>query len=81
MQFRPAIPADMDRIYMMGFDAWGEGSNQDDYLSGCRSSPKYAQGKWFVLEHDQELLSSLIVYSLDPENSIFGSDSRWHFWQ
>jgi predicted acetyltransferase len=65
----------MERVFMMGFDAWGESSSREDYLASCRKSPKYAQGKWFVLEQEHELLSSLIVYSLDSENSVFGIGS------
>ena len=34
----------MDDIYLMGYDAWGEGETQADYLNICSSSPKYAQG-------------------------------------
>ncbi len=73
--FRPATPTDMDRIFMMGFDVWAEGSSSEEYLSSCRHSAKYARGQWFVLEYHQELLSSLIVYSLSADQSVFGIGS------
>ncbi len=52
----------MEPIYMMGFDVWHGGAARDAYLRGCRSSPKYSQGRWFVLQSGSEPCSSMIVY-------------------
>jgi hypothetical protein len=41
MRIRKAFPAEYDDIYRMGFDAWCDGQCLEDYLDGCRSSPKY----------------------------------------
>ena len=62
MEIREGLPADVDTIFMMGYDAWGEGASVQAYLEQCRSSTKYPQGTWYVLEEGGELLSSLIVY-------------------
>ena len=70
---REAKPADLTAIYLMGFDAWGEGSSETDYLKGCESSPKYKRGTWFVIEGNGNLKSSLITYQF--ENGVFGIGS------
>lgn len=61
------------QIYMMGFDVWSEGQSEDEYLDGCRNSVKYKKGVWYVLTDDHDLLSSLIVYKLDPNQIGIGS--------
>jgi predicted N-acetyltransferase YhbS len=61
---RKAADADMDSVYMMGYDTWGDGQSKTAYLEGCRTSPKYAAGTWYVLEdREGEPLSALIVYN------------------
>lgn len=62
MGVREADIADLNAIYMMGFDAWGEGRTQADYLEACRRSGKYARGQWFVRDADGDAVSSLILY-------------------
>jgi predicted N-acetyltransferase YhbS len=68
---------DMDAIYMMGFDVWREALDIESYLRTCRESKKYQGGRWFVLEAEGRLVSSMIVYSGGfalPVNSLgFGS--------
>src|SRR5690606_2186612 len=64
MSIRSAQSEDMDSIYMMGFDVWGDDLSQDEYLKGCRESKKYQKGSWKVLEQDGQLVSSLIQYRL-----------------
>lgn len=69
---RRATPADLREIYTMGYDTWGEGKSIAAYLDECLASPKYKQGRWFVLtasNNDSEdrtvalsLLASAIVY-------------------
>ncbi len=60
---RLAITSDMDEIYLMGYDVWGEGEPIDAYLEICRNAPKYKRGRWFVLTDEQgEVVSSPIVY-------------------
>ena len=64
----------MDDIYLMGYDAWGDGETQAEYLNICSSSPKYARGRWYVLANgDERLVSSLITYKLAPD--VFGLGS------
>lgn len=64
-RIRPATPQDLDAIYAMGFDAWGGGQGLEAYLAGCRRSPKYARGTWYVLgEESGRPVSSLITYAL-----------------
>jgi len=55
---------EMESVYMMGFDVWADGTSREDYLCGCRESPKYKQGTWYVLVIENSLVSSLITYPL-----------------
>jgi|SRR3989338_3996726 len=41
---RKAAPKDLDSIYLMGIDVWSDGSTEQEYLSECRSYPKYKKG-------------------------------------
>ena len=59
---RTPEPHELETAFMMGFDAWGEGRSRERYLAGCRSSPHYLQGQWFVLARGGETVSSLITY-------------------
>lgn len=72
IQTREAAENELDQIYMMGFDVWAEGLSED-YLRECRKSPKYKRGTWFVLLEDDQLVSSLIVYSLGENQFGIGS--------
>ena len=66
MQIRLANPSEMDDIYLMGYNVWGEGGTRESYLSQCRGSPKYKRGVWYVLADDQgQPVSSLITYRLE----------------
>lgn len=70
---RKANQSEFDQIFMMGFDVWADGS-ESEYLTACRTSPKYARGNFYVLENENgELLSSLILYKLGPEEFGIGS--------
>ncbi|MEI8593052.1 GNAT family N-acetyltransferase [Photobacterium sp. Hal280] len=62
MIIRPATESEMDALYMMGFDAWGGGMPQAEYLAACKSSPKYAKGQWYVLAESDVPVASLILY-------------------
>lgn len=64
---------EFDEVYKMGFDVWADGSSLENYLEGCRTSPKYRQGEWFVLENNGNLLSSLLVHSFT--DNIYGIGS------
>jgi len=59
---RPARPTDMDSIYLMGIDVWGDDSSEERYLNECRTSTKYQKGQWYCLECNSCLISSLVVY-------------------
>lgn len=65
IEFRKAGTEEYDQIYRMGFDAWADGDSEEEYLTGCRNSPKYKKGTWFVLSVQGQLVSSLIVYQFD----------------
>lgn len=73
-KMREATIKDMDVVYMMGFDVWGDKMPTQDYLTMCQGSSKYKKGKWFVLEDTdtKELLSSLIVYELKLSEDLVG---------
>jgi predicted N-acetyltransferase YhbS len=74
MQIRNAAPEELDGIYRMGFDAWGEGSPLDTYLESCRKSRKYREGTWYVLVDGKgTICSSLIRYVLSQDTCGIGS--------
>lgn len=64
-----AVEKDLDEIYSMGYDVWGEGSPYSDYLAECRTSAKYKSGTWYVLNVDGEIVSSCILYNI-TENVV-----------
>ncbi|EGQ9206979.1 MULTISPECIES: GNAT family N-acetyltransferase [Vibrio] len=59
---RKAKPHELDAIYSMGFDVWGDDLAYEEYLVGCHHSKKYQAGTWYVLIDNEQILSSLIVY-------------------
>ena len=65
-KIRKATSEDMESVYMMGYDVWGENMPSDEYITMCNHSVKYKRGTWYVLEDldTKELVSSLIVYEL-----------------
>lgn len=73
MQIRSSQAEELDFIYKMGFDVWSEGSSMEDYLQICRNSSKYKQAEWFVLEDSNQLFSSLLLHSFEP--NIYGLGS------
>lgn len=62
MKVRQASASEHEAIFMMGFDAWGDGATEAVYLERCRSSRHYHAGTWYVLAGDRGPVSSLIVY-------------------
>ncbi|OED71315.1 GNAT family N-acetyltransferase [Vibrio splendidus ZS-139] len=62
MHLRKAELHELDTIYTMGFDVWGDGLSLDDYLTACRNSEKCLSGTWYVLVAKDNVVSSLIVY-------------------
>ena len=77
MNLREAEQKDSEIIYMMGYDAWGDGLSESDYIETCKSSKKYASGKWYVLESENKvLLSSLLIHNLNHLNSGTGLEIR-----
>lgn len=61
---------EMDEVYFMGMDVWGQEYSLDEYMSECRGAHKYPNGTWYILEKNQKLLSSIIIYSLPPLDSL-----------
>ena len=67
------MKSEMDSIYLMGYDVWGDDLNDiETYLNGCRNSKKYALGEWYVLIVDGLVVSSLIMYH--DQFKLTGSD-------
>lgn len=65
MKLSSPSPADLDLIYLMGYDIWSEGRSIEDYLTTCRINPEYQQGSWLQLVNDDGIpTASLIVYEL-----------------
>lgn len=63
MIVRSATPADLDIIFLMGYDAWGGQQPVDAYLAGCRASGKYRKGRWLVAIDGQDIaVSSLLLW-------------------
>jgi N-acetylglutamate synthase-like GNAT family acetyltransferase len=62
MRVRKAREEDLNAIYMMGFDVWGNEYTEPDYLTACGDSAKYKKGTWYILEKNALPISSLIVY-------------------
>ena len=77
LKLRKAEAHELDFIYLMGFDVWGDGLSSEDYLVGCRNSKKYSVGTWYVLVEKDQVVSSLIVYSgmFDLKEGSFGIGS------
>ncbi|MDA0145549.1 GNAT family N-acetyltransferase [Vibrio sp. RW] len=77
LKLRKAEAHDLELIYLMGFDVWGDGLSSEEYLVGCRNSEKYLEGTWYVLVEKDQVLSSLIVYSgmFDLKEGSFGIGS------
>ena len=70
MDVRLANDSDLDTIYAMGYDAWADGAPVQTYLESCRASEKYKLGTWYVLSHEGNVVSSLIVYSSGEDFDI-----------
>ena len=63
---RLARDSDMESVYALGYDVWGEGMEFDQYLLLCKSSAKYKKGTWVVFSEGTESLPivALICYRL-----------------
>lgn len=72
---RPAEPRDLEAVYRMGYDTWGDSKPVHAYLKACAESPKYRTGTWYVLEERGRLMSSLIVHRLADHSFGLGSIS------
>ena len=72
MRCRKALDHDFEHIYMMGYDEWADGLEVEEYLKSCFQSQKYKKGNWWVVEDNDEVVSSLIVYTLPDSNYGIG---------
>jgi len=68
LHFGLASPSEYEAVYAMGYDVWGEGMEPEQFLEGCRVSPKYARGRWFVVREKGQVVSSLLVHNFDSWN-------------
>jgi predicted N-acetyltransferase YhbS len=77
LKLRKSEAHELDLIYSMGFDVWGDSLSLEEYLTGCRNSEKYLSGTWYVLVENDQIVSSLIVYSgmFDLKEGSFGIGS------
>lgn len=64
--WRKATIADMNDVFSMGYDEWGDGNTLENHIEKCYQSKKYEKGQWYVLEdtNDETVVSSLIAYDL-----------------
>ena len=62
-EVRLAHKNELQEIYLMGYDVWTGENTKDEYLVSCSESKKYQSGVWYVLLDNNNLISSLIVYS------------------
>ena len=68
-----ATSSDLNDIYAMGYDIWGEGVPYFDYIEECKGSVKYQSGTWYVLKVKNENVSSCIIYQLSHNVVGIGS--------
>lgn len=61
-EVRTAHPAELDEVYMMGYDAWAGDLEKTHYVEHCRCSEHYRRGIWYVLTAGELTPASLIVY-------------------
>lgn len=59
---RPARPEELEAVFLLGYDAWGDGAPLGDYLAECRASAKYASGRWTVVAVQGAVAGAVIVY-------------------
>lgn len=59
---RPARPEELEAVFLLGYDVWGEGASLGDYLAQCRASAKYASGRWTVVAVGGAVAGAAIVY-------------------
>jgi len=57
------VTTELDDIFLLGFDVWGDGATRRDYLNQCHASEKYRYGRWHVLTLNKKIVSALIVYT------------------
>lgn len=53
-KLRKATSKDMNIVYMMGYDVWGNNMSPKEYLVMCQGSSKYKLGQWYVLEETEK---------------------------
>ncbi|MBI2712377.1 MAG: GNAT family N-acetyltransferase [Bdellovibrio sp.] len=71
---RSEDPTEMDALFLSGYDTWNEGRSVEKFLADCRTSKKYAEGRWFVLvDQNNCLASKLIVYPLGTNQYGIGT--------
>lgn len=63
-ELRRARPEELDAVYAMGYDAWGEGAELPRYLEACRASARYRSGRWHVLCEVGVPAASALVHDL-----------------
>lgn len=73
MKIRFATSNDFESIFMMGFDVWSDGLSVEQYLKSCSESTKYKKGQFIVLEKNEELIASLIIYDFGKNQYGIGS--------
>jgi GNAT superfamily N-acetyltransferase len=59
---RPARPEELEAVFLLGYDVWGEGAPLGDYLAECRASAKYAAGRWTVVAVEGAVAGAVLVY-------------------
>ncbi len=62
MQIREGRQDEREAFFMMGYDTWGGGKSEEEYLASLRPVPRYAEATWFVLEVEGEKVAALALY-------------------
>lgn len=63
MLIRKVKIEELDSVYLMGYDVWGEDLSVNEFLLECRNNSKYKLGCWYALIVNDKPAASLIVYS------------------
>lgn len=62
MRIREGLQAERESFFLLGFDAWGEGKTEQEYLEALRPIARYDTGTWYVLDGVSGPAAALIVY-------------------
>ncbi len=62
MHIREGSQQERESFFMMGFDAWGGGKSEEEFLEALRPVQRYDLGTWYVLQGEDGPVAALILY-------------------